>query len=85
MQVGNVKTAAGKQRRELVKERIFLHSYFAPLQRQVTTAVVTVVLAFFLTWVLPNQVIAVLMIMYPPSDNTGAALKLHATMSLGLP
>ena len=34
------------------------------LQRQVTTAVLTVALAFLLTWVIPNQILAALLILF---------------------
>lgn len=84
VKVENTKTANDKQRRDVVKDRIFPHFYFAFLQRQITTAVLVVALAFVLTWVLPNQVIAILLVMYPNPGGAGATLKLRATMSLGL-
>ena len=52
------------------------------LQRQVTVAVLIVALAFLITWVIPNQIITVLIIKFHGS-NDGAALMLRATMSLG--
>ena len=52
------------------------------LQRQVTTVVPTVALAFLVTWVISNQIIAILLIRFPDASE-GAAVKLRPTMSLG--
>ena len=42
----------------------------------------TVALAFLLTWVIPNQILAAILITFG-DDNDGMALKLRVTMSLG--
>ena len=51
-------------------------------QRQVTTAALIVALVFLFTWVIPNQIIVVILIKFPSTDD-GVALKLRSMMSSG--
>ena len=51
-------------------------------QRQVTTAVLTAAIVFLATWVIPNQLVLVLLIKFA-GTNDGAALKLRFMMSIG--
>ena len=42
----------------------------------------TVALMFVVTWVIPNQIVTVLLIKFPDTDD-GAALKLRFSMTIG--
>ena len=53
------------------------------MQRQITAAVLTVALVFLVIWVIPNQLLTVFLIKYS-GTNDGAALKMRATLLLGI-
>lgn len=75
-------SAVEKPHREQVKVQRDKLALSALLQRQITSAMLSMALLFIVTWMLPNQVITALIVAFP-EKGIGTHFKVRGTMFIG--